>query len=277
MKQSKKTIVISYIILIVASLIVLLPFIWMVSSSFKSQRELFAFPPTLFPKTWKWSNYTQVMESGSISFVQMFINSMTITLPVTVGNILFSSLAAYGFARIRFPGREFIFMLFIASMMVPGAIVLIPQFMMFTEMSLIDTYWPLIMPHIFGKAFSIFLLRQFFMSIPLELEEAAVIDGCGKLRIWGTIMMPLSKPIIATLAVFIFQNTYNDFMNPVIYLNSSSKFTVQLGLAAFRNSFTTRYDLVMAGSILALIPVVILYICCQKYIVKGIVMTGLKG
>ncbi|MEG0019381.1 MAG: carbohydrate ABC transporter permease, partial [Oscillospiraceae bacterium] len=135
----------------------------------------------------------------------------------------------------------------------------------------------LMLPTMFGSAFSIFLLRQFFMTIPLELEEAAIIDGCGRFRIWSTIMMPLSKPIIATLAVFLFQGAYNDFQNPLIYINSSSKFTVQLGLAAFRSAFTTRYDLIMAGSILALIPVIVLYAVCQKYIVKGIVMTGLKG
>lgn len=277
MRKSKRSIVASYAIMIFAALVVLLPFFWMLVSSLKSQRELFAYPPTFLPGVWKWSNYVTAATTGSITFFHMFINSMIVTLPVTVGNIVVSSLAAYAFARIKFPGREFIFMLFISSMMVPAAIVLIPQFMMFTSLRMIDTFWPLILPQFFGKAFSIFLLRQFFMTIPLELEEAAIIDGCGKLRIWGTILMPLSKPIIATLAVFVFQNSYNDFMNPVIYINSSDKFTIQLGLAAFRNAFTTRYDLVMAGSMIALIPVLILYICCQKYIVKGIVMTGLKG
>ena len=162
-------------------------------------------------------------------------------------------------------------------MMIPSAVVLLPRFMLFTKLKLIDTYMPLILPSAFGTAFSIFLLRQFFMTIPIDLEEAAVIDGCSKLRIWATIIMPLSKPIIATLSVFLFQGSYNDFMGPLIYLNSDTKFTVQLGLAGFRNSFSTRYDLIMAGSMLALIPVLIIYVVCQKYIVKGIVMSGLKG
>ncbi|MDD2495214.1 MAG: carbohydrate ABC transporter permease [Tissierellia bacterium] len=277
MKQSKKSIIISYTILIFATLIVLLPFFWMLVSSFKSQRELFAYPPKFFPSIWKWENYKQVLNAGSISFFEMFLNSMKITIPVVIFNITFSSLAAYAFARINFPYRKFLFMMFISSMMIPGAVVMIPRFMLFTNLKLVDTYWPLILPSAFGTAFSIFLLRQFFMTIPIDLEEAAVIDGCGKLRIWATIIVPLSKPIIATLSVFLFQGTYNDFMGPLIYLNTDTKFTVQLGLAGFRNAFSTRYDLIMAGSMLALIPILIIYIVCQKYIVKGIVMSGLKG
>ena len=216
-------------------------------------------------------------QRGSISFFQMFLNSMKVTIPVVVLNITFSSLAAYAFARINFPYKKFIFMMFISSMMIPSAVVMVPRFMLFTHLKLVDTYLPLILPSAFGTAFSIFLLRQFFMTIPKDLEEAAVIDGCGKFRIWATIIVPLSKPIIATLSVFLFQGSYNDFMGPLIYLNSDTKFTVQLGLAGFRNSFSTRYDLIMAGSMLALIPILILYIVCQKYIVKGIVMSGLKG
>ncbi|MEL7650027.1 MAG: carbohydrate ABC transporter permease [Sedimentibacter sp.] len=279
MKQSKKSIIFSYAILIFATLIVLLPFFWMLVSSFKSQRELFAYPPTFFPSVWKWENYKQVLSAGSISFFQMFLNSMKVTLPVVVLNITFSSLAAYAFARINFPFKKFIFMMFISSMMIPAAVVMIPRFMLFTKLKMIDSafYFPLILPSAFGTAFSIFLLRQFFMTIPVDLEEAAVIDGCGKFRIWATIIVPLSKPIIATLSVFLFQGTYNDFMGPLIYINSDKLFTIQLGLASFRNSFATRYDLIMAGSMLALIPVLIIYIVCQKYIVKGIVMSGLKG
>lgn len=277
MKQSKKSIILSYSILTFATIVVLLPFFWMLVSSFKSQRELFAYPPKFFPSVWKWENYKQVLSAGRISFFQMFLNSMKVTLPVVVLNITFSSLAAYAFARIKFPYKKMIFMLFISSMMIPAAVVMIPRFMLFTNLKFVDTYWPLILPSAFGTAFSIFLLRQFFMTIPLDLEEAAVIDGCGKFRIWATIIVPLSKPIIATLSVFLFQATYNDFMGPLIYLNSDTKFTIQLGLASFRNSFSTRYDLIMAGSMLALIPILIIYIVCQKYIVKGIVMSGLKG
>ena len=277
MKKSKKSIALSYIILIVAAVVVLAPFFWMLVSSFKSQRDLFAYPPKFLPTVWKWENYVKVLESGSITFFEMFFNSMKVTIPVLVGNIIFSSLAAYAFSRIKFPFKNFIFMLFMSSLMIPSAVTMIPKFLMFSKLNLVDTYWPLILPSVFGTTFSIFLLKQFFVTIPVELEEAAVVDGCGKFRIWSTIMLPLSKPIIATLAVFQFQWSYNDFMGPLIYLNSAKKFTVQLGLAAFRSSFTTRYDLIMAGSMMALIPVLIIYAFGQKYIVKGIALSGIKG
>ena len=277
MVQSKKSKVFVYVAVILVAIIVILPFTWMVVSAFKSQRELFAYPPSFFPTTWKWSNFTEALSRGSISFFQMFLNSMKVAVPATVFNILFSALAGYAFARLEFPGKNFIFMLFIASLMVPFAITLIPRFLMFKDLGLYDTFWPLIIPVMFGTAFSIFLTRQFFMTLPKELEDAAIVDGCSHFRVWWQIFMPLTKPIIATLAVFQFQSSYNDFLGPVIYLASDKHFTVQMGLNSFRNSFSTRYDLIMAGSIMALIPIVILFICCQKYIVRGIVMGSVKG
>ena len=267
----------SYFLVILVALIVILPFLWMIVSAFKSQRELFAYPPSFFPKNWKVENFVEAATRGSISFFRMFLNTMMIAVPTTVFNIIFSSMAGYAFARLRFPFRNAIFMIFIASMMVPYAITLIPRFLLFKDLGFYDTYVPLIVPVMFGTAFSIFLTRQFFMTLPKELEEAAIVDGCSHFRIWAQIFMPLTKPIIATLAVFQFQSSYNDFLGPVIYISSDVKFTVQMGLNSFRNSFSTRYDLIMAGSIMALIPVVILFVCCQKYIVRGIVMGGVKG
>lgn len=267
----------SYFLVVLVALIVILPFLWMIVSAFKSQRELFAYPPSFFPKNWKVENFVEAATRGSISFFRMFLNTMMIAVPTTVFNIIFSSMAGYAFARLRFPFRNAIFMIFIASMMVPYAITLIPRFLLFKDLGFYDTYVPLIVPVMFGTAFSIFLTRQFFMTLPKELEEAAIVDGCSHFRIWAQIFMPLTKPIIATLAVFQFQSSYNDFLGPVIYISSDVKFTVQMGLNSFRNSFSTRYDLIMAGSIMALIPVVILFICCQKYIVRGIVMGGVKG
>ena len=267
----------SYFLVILVALIVILPFLWMIVSAFKSQRELFAYPPSFFPKNWKVENFVEAATRGSISFLRMFLNTMMIAVPTTVFNIIFSSMAGYAFARLRFPFRNAIFMIFIASMMVPYAITLIPRFLLFKDLGFYDTYVPLIVPVMFGTAFSIFLTRQFFMTLPKELEEAAIVDGCSHFRIWAQIFMPLTKPIIAKLAVFKFQSSYNDVLGPVIYISSDVKFTVQMGLNSFRNSFSTRYDLIMAGSIMALIPVVILFICCQKYIVRGIVMGGVKG
>lgn len=267
----------AYLGVILVAILIILPFLWMVVSAFKSQRELFAYPPTFFPKVWKVENFIEAASRGSISFWQMFLNTMKIALPSTIFNIIFSSLAGYAFARLKFPFRDTIFMCFIAAMMVPFAITLIPRFLMFKDFGFYDTYVPLIVPVMFGTPFSIFLTRQFFMTLPKELEEAAIMDGCSHFRIWAQIFMPLCKPIIATLSVFQFQSSYNDFMGPVIYIASDAKFTVQMGLSSFRNSFTSRYDLIMAGSILALIPVMILFVCCQKYIVRGIAMSGMKG
>ena len=267
----------AYLGVIIVAILVILPFLWMVVSAFKSQREVFAYPPTFFPKVWKVENFIEAASRGSISFWQMFLNTMKIALPSTIFNIIFSSLAGYAFARLKFPFRDTIFMCFIAAMMVPFAITLIPRFLMFKDFGFYDTYVPLIVPVMFGTPFSIFLTRQFFLTLPKELEEAAIMDGCSHFRIWAQIFMPLCKPIIATLSVFQFQSSYNDFMGPVIYIASDAKFTVQMGLSSFRNSFTSRYDLIMAGSILALIPVMILFICCQKYIVRGIAMSGMKG
>lgn len=267
----------AYLGVILVAILVILPFFWMVVSAFKSQRELFAYPPTFFPKVWKVENFIEAASRGSISFWQMFLNTMKIAVPSTIFNIIFSSLAGYAFARLKFPFRDTIFMCFIAAMMVPFAITLIPRFLMFKDLGFYDTYVPLIVPVMFGTPFSIFLTRQFFMTLPKELEEAAIMDGCSHFRIWAQIFMPLCKPIIATLSVFQFQSSYNDFMGPVIYIASDAKFTVQMGLSSFRNSFTSRYDLIMAGSILALIPVMILFVCCQKYIVRGIAMSGMKG
>lgn len=267
----------AYLGVTLVAILVILPFLWMVVSAFKSQRELFAYPPTFFPKVWKVENFIEAASRGSISFWQMFLNTMKIALPSTIFNIIFSSLAGYAFARLKFPFRDTIFMCFIAAMMVPFAITLIPRFLMFKDFGFYDTYVPLIVPVMFGTPFSIFLTRQFFMTLPKELEEAAIMDGCSHFRIWAQIFMPLCKPIIATLSVFQFQSSYNDFMGPVIYIASDAKFTVQMGLSSFRNSFTSRYDLIMAGSILALIPVMILFVCCQKYIVRGIAMSGMKG
>lgn len=277
MVKKKGNTFLTYFAVILVAIIVILPFAWMVASAFKSQKELFAYPPSFFPTVWKVENFVEAMSRGSISFVQMFINSMKIAVPATVLNIIFSSLAGYSFARLNFPHRDKIFMLFIAAMMVPSAVTLIPRFLMFNDLGFYDTYVPLIAPVMFGTPFSIFLTRQFFMTLPKELEEAAIIDGCSHFRIWWQIFIPLCKPIISTLAVFQFQSSYNDFMGPVIYIASDTKFTVQMGLNSFRNSFSSRYDLIMAGSILALIPVMILFIACQKYIVRGIVMSGVKG
>ncbi|WP_026486400.1 carbohydrate ABC transporter permease [Caldanaerobius polysaccharolyticus] len=269
--------IVAYTVLTIGALISLVPFFWMFTTSVKDQSEIFLFPPKWIPSIWHWENYRQAWHAGGLNFTLMFYNTMRIVIPVTISTVVISSLAAYSFARIDFVGKNFIFMGFLASMMVPGTVTIIPQFIMFRTLGWINTLKPLIVPGLFGSAFAIFLLRQFFLTIPQDLEDAAIIDGCSRFRIWWQIFLPLSKPIIATLTVFTFQGVYNDFMGPLIYLNSQDLFTVQLGLAAFRGVYQTRYDLLMAASVFTLVPIIVIFLFAQRYFIEGVVMTGIKG
>jgi multiple sugar transport system permease protein len=275
-KKMKPSTVAAYVFLFLFAAIDLVPFIWMLLSSFKPQSELFVFPPKMLPQVWVPENYVNAWQAGGLNFSRMFLNTFIVVIPVTVFGILSASLAAFAFARIPFKGREFVFSLFLSSMMVPVCVTLIPRFLLFGRLGWIDSFKPLIVPGLFGTAFGVFLLRQFFMTIPGALEEAAIIDGASRLRIWAFIFMPLSTAIIATLTVFIFQYYYNDLINPLIYINSKSMFTVQLGISSFRGMYKTRYDLLMAASVFTTAPILILYISAQQYFVQGIVTTGLK-
>ena len=204
-------------------------------------------------------------------------NSLKIAFLTVVGQSLSASLAAYAFARLRFPGREFCFMLWLGCMMIPGQVTLIPQFILFRSFGWLDTHLPLVVPAFFGNAFGTFLMRQFFMTIPMELEDAAVVDGCTRFRIYWNIMMPLAKPAIATFAVFTFMGSWNNLLGPVIYLSSYNKMTLPVGLAFFQGQYGTQWPLVMAGATISVIPIIALYIGAQQYFVQGVVMSGIKG
>ena len=271
-KNSRKIIV--HILLLLGITITVFPFVWMILTSFKTVGEAMQIPPTIFPKKFLTDAYSSIVTA--LPFGRVYLNTIISTVVTTVVQVLFCSMAAYAFARIEFPFKNAIFVLVLSVLMVPGQIFLIPQYRIVQSLGLLDTIPALFLPNLFS-AFGTFLLRQFFMSLPKELEEAAIVDGCSHVRIWWQIFMPLCKPIISTLTVFQFQSSYNDFMGPIIYIATDAKFTVQMGLSSFRNSFTSRYDLIMAGSILALIPIIILFVCCQKYIVRGIAMSGMKG
>lgn len=275
-KKSSLNKIAAYMVLILMSIVSLVPFLWMVSTSLKSQKEIFVFPPKWIPSVLNWKNYQQAWHAGGLDFSLMFLNTLKIVVPVTIFTVLVSSLAAYAFARIEFTGRNIVFMTLLASMMIPSTVSLVPQFLLFKELSWLDSLKPLIIPGLFGNAFSIFLLRQFFLTIPGELEDASMIDGCSRFRIWWQMFLPLAKPAIATLTVFTFQGVYNDFIGPLIYINSQSKFTVQLGLAAFSGVYQTRYDLLMSASVFTLIPIIILFFLAQRYFVQGIATSGLK-
>jgi len=267
--------ILTYAFLTAVAIVDLLPFAWMLLSSFKTQGEIFQAPPTLFPKAFSLRNYASAWKAGGLDFTRMFANSMVVAVPSTILCMISSSLASYAFARIRFAGREFLFMCFVAAIMMPAMMIIVPTFLLMKPF--IDSFVPLIARVMFGLPFVIFLFRQFFMTIPRELDDAALVDGYSKFQIWWRIVMPLSKPVLATLVIFVFQQVYNDLTNPLIFINSKANFTVQLGLASFRGMYATRYDLLMAASVFTLAPIIAIFVAAQRYFVEGVVMTGLKG
>ncbi|CAG0976623.1 L-arabinose transport system permease protein AraQ [Anaerolineae bacterium] len=266
----------TYILLIAVAALMLFPFLWLVSSSLKSQVQIFAYPPEWIPNPPIWQNYVDAMTFRP--FHIYLRNSIAIASLNVIAVVLTSSLCAYGFARIRFWGREFWFSIVIATLLLPSIVTLVPQFIIFTRLGWIDTILPLTVPIFFGGgAFNIFLLRQFFRTIPEELADAARIDGCSEFGIYWRVMMPLSKPALITVAIFTFLASWNDLIGPLVYLRTPDTSTVAIGLAQFRGALTTRWDLQMAAATVMVLPVVVLFFFAQRYFIKGIVMTGLKG
>ncbi|MEM7536153.1 MAG: carbohydrate ABC transporter permease [Chloroflexota bacterium] len=268
--------ILSFTLLTLGAIIFAGPFLWMGLSSLKTRWEVYTFPPTLLPAYPQWENYIAVFRDRP--FALYMWNSFFVAIAVTVGVVISSALAGYAFARIRFPGRERIFLLYLSTMMIPGAVLLIPNFILMQTFDWLDTYYALIVPGLVS-AWGTFLMRQFMLSIPTELEDAALIDGCSRLRIWASIIMPISKPVIATLAIFTFMGAWNELLWPVIVLNSPEKWTLPLGLAMFQSRFQsqTPWQLIMAASFISVVPIVIVFMLGQKYYVQGIVTTGLKG
>jgi len=327
-----------YIILIFGSIIMIAPFIWMISTSLKEPGAVFTFPPEFIPRTqimikyndkdeglykiningveekviklkvfkddadvmiyrdgkvieemivvnaaelkpykklhFLWSNYTDAW--NAVPFGMFFINSIFVAVCVTFGQVFTSSLAAYAFARLKFPGRDKLFLGYLATMMIPGTVTMIPVFILLKKLGWIDTYQALILPRMFS-AYGVFLLRQFFLSIPRDLEESAIIDGASKFKIYLNVILPLSKPALATLTTFTFMWSWNDFMWPLIVTNSMEMKTLPVGLASFQGLYTTNWTLLMAASVIVLIPVLLVYIFNQRFFVKGIVLSGLKA
>ncbi|MCC6457828.1 MAG: carbohydrate ABC transporter permease [Caldilineaceae bacterium] len=269
-----------YLIAILTALMFSLPFFWTIGSSLKPITELFKFPPTLWPAEPRFQNYQDVFTIAP--FGRFILNTVFITAFAMFGQMLSASAVAYGFSRFRFPGRDALFFLVLGTMMLPWQVTIVPTFLLFRYLGWINTYMPLIIPSFFGGgAFFIFLLRQFFMSIPRDLDEAAKIDGASSVRIFWNIILPLSKPALATVAIFSFIEHWNEFIGPLIYLNSPDKFTVSIGLRYFvSNPFESdepREAILMAASLIVAAPPLILFFAAQKYFVQGIVTTGLKG
>ena len=274
--KTRKTIttVVLYAGLIALSVVMLMPFAWMLSSSLKTDLEVFLFPVQWIPSNPQWSNYTNIW--NIIPLATFFRNTATLTIVITFFTVITSSFAAYGFSRITWKGRDVLFLAYVATIAVPWQSFMVPQFIMMRNLGLVDTLWALILLQSFS-AMGVFLMRQFYMSIPEELSEAARIDGLSEYGIYARIILPLTKPAIATLVILTATFIWNDFMGPLIYLSSQQNMTVQVGLRMFVGTHSSLYSYIMAGSVLSILPLALIFFFAQKYFIEGIATTGVKG
>ena len=263
-----------YLLLFLAAILFLAPLYWMIASSLKPEYEVFARPPVWWPSPPRWQNYVEALTE--LPFDRYAVNTLIIAFWSVVGNTLSCTVVAYGFARLRAPGKDILFVLLLATLMLPYPVVMIPQYVIFSELNLVNTFWPLILPAFLGNPFYIFLLRQFFLQIPPDLEDAARIDGANILQTIWYIMLPLARPAMATVAIFSFQFAWNDFLAPLIYLQDQSKYTLMLGLSFFRSSFQVNWAYLMAASLAIALPVILLFFIAQREFVEGITLGGIK-
>lgn len=264
-------------ILVSMSALFLLPFYWMVSSALKDDTQILSSQLRWWPDPVHWSNLSRLMDYPGFPFLRMLGNSLFYSGSVTIGTVLSSAAVGYGFAKMRFPGRNVLFGITMATLMIPPFIMFIPTYVMFKEMHLIGSYAPLIIPQCMGSAFFIFMMRQFFKTLPTELSDAARVDGAGEFRIFWQITLPLVKPALAVVAVFTFVGTWNDFFGPLVYLSNSDLHPLSLGLFAFQAQRTTEWALLMGASTLVTIPLILLFAFTQRYFLNGISLTGIKG
>ncbi len=265
-----------YGVLTIFGMVFLIPFVWVVSTSLKGNEQIFTIPPEWIPTRIRWENYVEVFRRMPV--LLYLKNSVIITVFQMIGIVASSSLVAYAFAILRWPGRNILFGVLLATMMLPMQVTMIPIFVLFKQFGWLDTFKPLIVPAFLGGgAFNIFLLRQFYLGIPSDIVDAARIDGCSEFRIYWNIMLPLAKPALATIAILTFMFSWNDFLGPLIYLSEKSKSTLALGLAMFVGQQTSEWALLMAASILMMIPMIVIFFFFQKYIIQGFTMSGIKG
>ena len=267
--------VLGYATLIAVALILVLPLYWMLSTALKDEMQTFALPPTWAPNPIQWQNFAQVFQE--VPFGRFIINTFILVALNIVGELFAVTLVAYGFARVRFPGRSVLFLLMLSTLMIPYQVTLVPRFILFAKLGWINTYLPLTVPAFTGSSFLIFLVRQYMMSIPYDLDEAAYIDGASRLQVFWHIILPLSRPALMLVIVFTFVGVWNDFLQPLIYLNDPNLFTVSLGLSFFQDTRSTNWNLLMAGSLLATIPPLLLFFFAQRQLIGGISIEGLKG
>lgn len=266
--------VLKYAVLLALTVVALVPFVWMISSSLKTSIDVFSIPMRWIPQEFHFENYLQIWERVPLAIY--FKNTAVLAVIVTFMQILTSSFAAYAFAKMNFKGRDLLFMCYIGTIAVPWQVYMVPQFIMMRSIGLYDTIWALVVLQSF-TAFGVFLMRQFYMGIPNDLSEAARIDGLSEYGIWARIILPLAKPAIATLCIFTFVNTWNDYMGPMIYLTTDIKKTIQVGLRRFIQAYSADYNLIMAASLCSLLPVTIVFLFLQRYFIEGIATTGMKG
>lgn len=262
------------IFLLPTAILMLMPFVWMVSTSLKSVGAVFEYPPSFIPDPIRWDNYRRLFEV--LPFARFFLNSLLVASAVTALHLVSSSLAAYAFARLRFPGRDALFMGYLATLMIPAQVVIIPNFILLRYLGWIDTYQALILPAAFN-AFGTFLLRQYFLTIPFELEDAAVVDGASHFQIFRNVILPLAGPALSALAIFTFLFNWNSFLYPLVVTNSTEMSTLTVGLNTLQGQYNTAWTLLMAGSVVALLPVLTVFVFAQRYFIKGITLTGIGG
>ncbi len=265
-----------HLLLSAFGIVLIAPLVWLISTSLKEPSAIFMLPPRWIPNPIRWQNYPEALAAQP--FLRFFLNTLNITFFATLGTVLTASMAAFGFARLRFPLRSFWFGVVISTLMLPSIVTLIPTFILFRWLRWIDTFYPLIVPYWFGGgAFFIFLLRQFFLTVPLELDEAARIDGASNYRIYWQIILPLAKPALATVIIFSIINHWNEFVLPLIYLHSSSKWTMAIGLQGFSDLYSTQWHWLMAASTVMVAPLILLFFSAQRYYLEGIHMSGIAG
>ena len=267
--------VLGYLLLFIVAAILILPLYWMLATAVKGPAQMFELPPTWIPNPVELGNFPQVFEE--VPFARFLLNTLILVVLNIIGHLVSVTLVAYGFARLRFPGRSFLFLLMLSTLMIPYHVTLVPRFILFAELGWINTYLPLTVPAFTGSPFMIFLVRQYMMSIPFDLDEAAYIDGASRFGVFWRIILPLSRPALVLVVVFTFVGTWNDFLQPLIYLNDPELFTVSLGLSFFQGARETNWNLLMAGSLLATIPPLILFFIAQRQLIGGISVEGLKG
>ena len=264
----------TYALLIAGALLMVLPFWWMLVTSVRLPEEVYSFPPDFWPAVWHWENYRKVLEAAP--FFRFFGNTLLVASVITTGNLLMSAMAGYAFARLEFRGRDLLFWLFLASMMIPGQVTMIPVFVLMARLGWIDTYLGLTVPGLVG-AYGIFLARQYFLNLPADLENAARLEGANEWQVFWHVALPLAKPVLLVLGVFTFMGAWTDFLWPLLMTNSLSMRTLEVGLSVFKTQYTVNWPLQMAASMLIQLPIILLFVFTQRYFTRGIVLTGMKG